>query len=316
MRLIRGLHNLHASDRACVATIGNFDGVHLGHRAVFRRLIDLARAHQAVATVITFEPQPMEFFAPAQAPARLTRLREKARIMAEDGIGQLVVLRFDRHLAALDPESFVTRLLVEGLGVRYLLVGDDFRFGHKRAGDFQLLRECGGRFGFDVANLPTVHDGQERISSTRVRAALADADLALAQRLLGRPFFLHGRVAHGDKRGRTLGFPTANLHLHRHSTPVSGVYAVRVHGLGPVARPAVANVGSRPTVAGTDSRLEVHLFDFDQDIYGAHLRVEFCAWLRHEQKFPSLAALQEQIARDSAAARQFFAISPTPSPSL
>lgn len=312
MRLIRGLHNLHACHRGCVATIGNFDGVHLGHRAVFRRLLEVARAHQAVATVITFEPQPMEFFAPTQAPARLTRLREKARIMAEDGIGQLVVLGFDRKLAALAPETFVTRLLIEGLGVRYLLVGDDFRFGHQRAGDFQLLRAYGERFGFAVASLPTVHDGQERISSTRVRAALADGDLALARRLLGRPFCLHGRVAHGDRRGRQLGFPTANLHLHRRSTPVRGVYAVRVHGLGPVARPAVANVGSRPTVAGTDSRLEVHLFDFDQDIYGAHLRVEFRAWLRDEQKFPSLVALREQIARDSAAARAYFASSPAP----
>ena len=306
MRLIRGLYNLRASDRGCVATIGNFDGVHLGHRAVFRRLIDLARIHQVPATVITFEPQPMEFFAPKQAPARLTRLREKARVMAEDGIEQLMVLRFDHSLASLDPEVFVSRLLVAGLGVRYLLVGDDFRFGHQRAGDYQLLCDCGQRNGFEVANLATVRDGDERISSTRVRAALAAGELTLARRLLGRPYCLHGRVAHGERRGRELGFPTANIHLHRHATPLSGVYAVLVHGLPQGALPGVANVGIRPTVAGTVVRLEVHLFDFAQDIYGAHLRVEFRTWLRPEQKFSSLAALREQITRDSAAARAVF----------
>lgn len=308
MRLIRGFHNLRASDRGCVATIGNFDGVHLGHRAVFRRLIDLARGYQRPATVITFEPQPMEFFAPLHAPARLTRLREKARVMADDGIAQLMVLRFDRTLASLEPERFVSRLLVEGLGVRYLLVGDDFRFGRARAGDYQLLCDCGRTYGFEVANLATVHHGGERISSTRVRAALADGKMEVAQHLLGRPYCMHGRVAHGDKRGRELGFPTANIHLHRHSTPLSGVYAVLVHGLDQGSLPGVANVGVRPTVDGTQARLEVHLFDFEKDIYGAQLRVEFRAWLRPEQKFASLAALREQIARDSAAAKAVFTL--------
>ncbi|MBK1647030.1 bifunctional riboflavin kinase/FAD synthetase [Rhabdochromatium marinum] len=306
MRLIRGLHNLRAGDRGCVATIGNFDGVHAGHRAVFRHLIEQGRRHRLPATVITFEPQPLEFFSPRQAPARLTRLREKARIMAEDGIEQLLVLRFDQALAALDPEAFVTRLLVEGLEVRYLLVGDDFRFGRQRAGDFEQLRQLGARFAFDVDSLATVRTDNERISSTRVRAALAAGDLDQARQLLGRPYCLHGRVAHGDQRGRTLGFPTANLRLHRHATPISGVYAVLVHGLTPQPLTGVANVGNRPTVDGLDSRLEVHLFDFDQDIYGAHIRVEFCARLRDEQKFPSLAALCEQISRDSVAARAVF----------
>lgn len=306
MRLIRGLHNLRSHDQHCVATIGNFDGVHRGHDAVFQRLIELGREHQLPATVITFEPLPTEFFAPEQAPARLTRLREKAWVMADKGIDTLLVLRFDEALARLDPQTFVSRLLVDGLAVRSLLVGDDFRFGQGRCGDFTLLRELGGDHGFEVASLDTVRQDNVRISSTRVRRALAEGDLALARALLGRPYGLHGRVAHGERRGRTLGFPTANLHLHRHSTPLSGVYAVRVHGLDAHPLPGVANVGTRPTVAGSDSRLEVHLFDFDRQIYGRHLRVEFYAHLRAEQKFPTLAALRAQIARDSAAARAVF----------
>jgi riboflavin kinase/FMN adenylyltransferase len=306
MRLIRGLHNLRDSDRHCVATIGNFDGVHRGHQAVFRQLIALGRQHRLPVTVITFEPLPIEFFAPERAPARLTRLREKARVMADHGIQQLLVLRFNQHFAQLDPRAFVSRLLIETLAVRFLLVGDDFRFGRERAGDFALLRALSREQGFEVAKLDTLRQQDERISSTRVRQALAAGDLILARQLLGRPYCLHGRVAHGERRGRTLGFPTANLHLHRHSTPLSGVYAVRVHGVDQHPLPAVANVGTRPTVAGRDSRLEVHLFDFQRDIYGQQLRVEFCAHLRAEQKFPTLEALREQIARDSAAARAVF----------
>lgn len=310
MRLIRGRHNLRPTERGGVATIGNFDGVHLGHRAVLQQLTALAQQQGVPATVIIFEPQPMEFLAPERAPPRLTRLREKAHAMAEviseSGSGRLMVLRFNRHLAALSAEAFVERLLVDGLGVRHLLVGDDFRFGHKRAGDFQLLRDLGQRHGFAVASHDTVRAGSERISSTRVRAALGAGDLLLAERLLGRPYCLHGRVGHGDQRGRTLGFPTANLHLHRHAAPLSGVFAVLVHGIGERPREAVANLGVRPTLGGTEARLEVHLFDFDQDIYGAHLRVEFRARLRAERKFPSLEALREQIAEDSRAARALF----------
>lgn len=303
MRLIRGLHTLPQFDRGCVATIGNFDGVHRGHRAVFRRLIEIARRRRVPATVITFEPQPMEFFAPDRAPPRLTRLREKARVIAEDGIDNLLVLRFDRRLAELPADAFVSRLIVDGLRAHYLLVGDDFRFGHRRGGNFALLQQLGSQQGFEVASLNTVREGSDRISSTRIRAALGRGDLALAERLLGRPYCLHGRVAHGDRRGRQLGFPTANIHLHRRATPISGVFAVLVHGLGPEPWPGVANVGARPTVAGKEARLEVHLFDFSASIYGQHLRVEFCTKLRAEKKFPSIDALREQIARDSEAAR-------------
>ncbi len=306
MRLIRGLHNLRDRDRGCVATIGNFDGVHLGHRTVFQRLLERGQAFGLPATVITFEPQPMEFFNPDGAPARLTRLREKVSAIADDGIERIMLLEFGPRLAAMGARCFVDRLLVQGLGVRFLLVGDDFRFGHNREGDFALLRSVGAEQGFAVENLHTIKHADERVSSTRIREALARGDLEQARHLLGRPYRICGRVAHGDKRGRTIGFPTANIHLHRRVSPVTGVYAVSVRGVGEVPLPAVANVGKRPTVGGIEPRLEVHLFDFDGDLYGAHLQVEFRLKLRDEQRFESFDALKQQIARDAAAARQYL----------
>jgi len=306
MRLIRGLHNLRDRDRGCVATIGNFDGVHLGHRTVFQRLLERGQAFGLPATVITFEPQPMEFFNPDGAPARLTRLREKVSAIADDGIERIMLLEFGPRLAAMEARCFVDRLLVQGLGVRFLLVGDDFRFGHNREGDFALLRSVGSEQGFAVENLHTIKHADERVSSTRIREALARGDLEQARHLLGRPYRICGRVAHGDERGRTIGFPTANIHLHRRVSPLSGVYAVSVRGVGEVPLPAVANVGKRPTVGGIEPRLEVHLFDFDGDLYGAHLQVEFRLKLRDEQRFESFDALKQQIARDAAAARQYL----------
>ena len=307
MRLIRGLHNLRDRDRGCVATIGNFDGVHLGHRSVFQRLLERGRALGLPATVITFEPQPMEFFNPDGAPARLTRLREKVAAIADDGIERIMLLEFGPRLAGMGPRVFIDRLLVQGLGVRFLLVGDDFRFGHNREGDFALLRAAGRDAGFEVEDLHTITHGEERISSTRVREALARGDLEQARHLLGRPYRICGRVAHGDKRGRSIGFPTANIHLHRRVSPVTGVYAVEVRGIGDGAVPGVANVGRRPTVGGTEARLEVHLFDFDGDLYGRHLEVEFRLKLRDEQRFESFEALKVQIGRDARAAREYLA---------
>lgn len=306
MRLIRGLHNLRDRDRGCVATIGNFDGVHLGHRAVFARLKERGQALGLPATVITFEPQPMEYFIPDAAPARLTRLREKIAAIACTGIERIMLLKFGARLAGMDARGFADRLLVQGLGVRFLLVGDDFRFGHQRSGDFQLLSRIGVEQNFAVENLHTVKQSDERISSTRIREAIARGDLEQARRLLGRPYSIRGRVAHGDKRGRTIGFPTANIHLHRRVSPLTGVHAVLVHGLGEQPLPAVANVGSRPTLGGTEPRLEVHLFDFEREIYGAHLEVEFQLKLREEQRFESFDALKQQIARDAAAAKQYL----------
>ena len=311
MRLIRGLHNLRPADRGCVATIGNFDGVHLGHRAVFQRLLARGRELGLPATVITFEPQPMEVFAPESAPARLTRLREKLGALRASDIERVMLLEFGPKLAAMPAPEFVQRLLIEGLGVRFLLVGDDFRFGRGRTGDFALLRDMGrvaeaNGAGFAVEDLHTITHGAERISSTRVREALARGDLEQARHLLGRPYCLEGRVVHGDKRGRSIGFPTANIALHRRVSPVRGVYAVRVKGLGSEPWPGVANIGTRPTVDGTSARLEVHLFDFDQSIYGRHLEVELVLRLRDEQRFESFEALRAQIQRDAGTARAFL----------
>jgi riboflavin kinase/FMN adenylyltransferase len=312
MRLIRGLHNLRPADRCCVATIGNFDGVHLGHRTVFQRLLARGRQLGLPATVITFEPQPMEFFAPETAPARLTRLREKLCAIAECGIERVMVLEFNDRLARMDARHFVQRLLIDGLAVRFLLVGDDFRFGHGRTGDYDLLLTMGRAHaaddgGFEVENLHTITHGTERISSTRVREALGRGDLEYTRHLLGRPYRMQGRVAHGAKRGRGIGFPTANIDLHRRVSPVRGVYAVTVRGLGPEPLPGVANVGTRPTVDGKDYRLEVHLFDFDQEIYGRHLEVELKLKLRDEKRFASFDALKEQIQVDARVAREYLA---------
>jgi riboflavin kinase/FMN adenylyltransferase len=308
MRLIRGLHNLRTTDQGCVATIGNFDGVHLGHRTVFQHLLAHGRKLGLPATVITFEPQPLEFFAPDAAPARLTRLREKLRAMRNDGIEHVMLLEFGPKLAAMDAHHFVQRLLLDGLGARFLLVGDDFRFGKGRVGDYSLLRSMGGEAartgqGFMVENLHTITHGEERISSTRVREALALGNLEQTHHLLGRPYRMEGRVAHGDERGQAIGFPTANINLHRRSSPLRGVYAVMVHGLGPDPRLGVANIGNRPTVNGRDDRLEVHLFDFDEKIYGRHIEVEFRLKLREERQFDSFDALKQQIHLDAAAAR-------------
>ncbi|HHH39023.1 MAG TPA: bifunctional riboflavin kinase/FAD synthetase, partial [Sedimenticola sp.] len=263
MQVIRGLHNLRPWHRGCVATIGNFDGVHLGHQAVFRHLREQADRFALPATVVTFEPQPMEFFAPDRAPARLTRLREKLMAFRDSRIDRVVLLEFGPRLAAMPAPRFIRELLLDGLGVRYLFVGDDFRFGYDRAGDIGLLRQAGREHGFQVENMNTFLVGEERVSSTRIREALARGDLEQAAHNLGRPYRICGRVAHGDARGRTIGFPTANIDLHRRVSPLSGVYAVTVLDLEERPLPGVANIGNRPTVAG-DPRylLEVHLFDF------------------------------------------------------
>ena len=307
MKVIRGLHNLEPEHQGCVATIGNFDGVHLGHRAVFGRLLEKGRALGLPATVITFEPQAMEYFAPEAAPARLTRLREKLAALADCGIEQVILLEFGPRLAQMKAREFVQTLLVDGLGVRHLLVGDDFRFGFGREGDFQLLETMGRVQGFAVEDLHTVTHADERVSSTRIREALARGEFELARHLLGRPYRICGRIGHGDKRGRSIGYPTANLNLHRRVSPLRGVYAVIVRGVADRPWPGVANVGNRPTVdGGARYLLEVHLFDFAGDLYGRHAEVEFRLKLRDEQKFGSFEQLKTQIDRDVAAAREYL----------
>ncbi|MFL6614446.1 MAG: bifunctional riboflavin kinase/FAD synthetase [Pantoea agglomerans] len=308
MKFIRGIHNLNEQHRGCVLTIGNFDGVHRGHQALMSRLCEEGRKRNLPMVVMVFEPQPLELFAGDKAPARLTRLREKLRYMAEAGVDKVLCVRFDRRFAALSAQRFISDLLVEKLDVKYLAVGDDFRFGAGRQGDFLLLQKAGAEYGFEVVSTETFCDGGKRISSTAVRQALAVDDLALAQSLLGHPFTISGRVVHGDALGRTLGFPTANLPLRRSVSPVKGVYAVEVRGLTPEPLPGVANIGTRPTVKGLRQQLEVHLLDINMDLYGRHIDVVLKQKIRNEQRFASLEALKEQIANDVVTARQFFGL--------
>jgi len=307
LELVRGEYNLRPRHRGCVATIGNFDGVHLGHQTVLGQLSEKAAEMNVASMVISFEPYPMEFFAAEKAPARLTRLREKVRALTRYAVDRMLCLRFDAAFAAMPAQQFIDDVLVAKLDVRYLVVGDDFRFGHDRLGDFAMLREAGEKHGFKVVNLHTFMIDNDRVSSTRVREALAKGDMASAEQLLGRPYRMCGRVAHGDKRGRTIGFPTANIHLHRNNTPVKGVFAVEMFGIDGEPVAGVANVGTRPTVDGTRSLLEVHLFDFEQDIYGQYVHVEFVHKLRDECRFDSFDELRKQIDIDAEQARAFFA---------
>ncbi len=308
MQIIRGLHNIRAEHFGCVATIGNFDGVHLGHQAVFRHLREQAKRLKQPSTIITFEPQPLEFFCPERAPARLTRFREKVRVLCEIGIDRMVILEFNARLAKMSAQQFVHELLIDGLGVQFLYVGDDFRFGQKRQGDYTLLQEMGAKSGFEVANLHTFEVEADRVSSTRIRELLVQARFSAATECLGRPYQICGRVVHGDERGRTIGFPTANINLHRQVSPLRGIYVVKVYGLpeGPID--GVANVGTRPTITGSSHcLLEVHLFDFARSIYGQHIEVEFLHKLRDEVQFKSFDKLKLQIERDAQQARDYFA---------
>ena len=306
MEFIRGWHNLKPQHRGCVATIGNFDGVHLGHQAVIGQLAEKGQELGLPTQVILFEPQPQEFFQPESAVPRLTRLREKLQALRRYSVDRVLCLHFDAEFAALEPEQFIQRLLVDGLQVRYLVVGDDFRFGKRRRGDFAMLAEAGRKHGFQVVNMHTVAIDEERVSSTRIRAALAAGDLALAEKLLGRPYRMCGRVAHGDKLGRTLGFPTANIHLHRKVTPIKGIFAVEVFGLKTEPIAGAANIGTRPTVGGTRTLLEVHLLGFSDDIYGAYVHVNFLRKFRDEKRFESLDELRHWIEKDVADVRAFF----------
>jgi len=309
MQLVRGLHNLRSTHRGCVATIGNFDGVHLGHQSVFRHLLEKGAELRLPTTVVTFEPQPREFFQGPAAPARLTRLREKLQAIQEVGVERVVVLEFNRRMAAMPAEGFVEELLVEGLGTRFLSVGDDFRFGSGRQGDFALLQRMGRLHGFEVENMNTYRLDADRVSSTRIRELLTQGDFVTANQYLGRPYRICGRIGHGDKRGRSIGFPTLNVNLHRRVSPLHGVYAVRVAGLEAEAVPGVANIGVRPTVEG-DTRylLEVHLFGFDRSVYGEHISVEFVRKLREEQRFENFEALRRQILLDADDARAILGV--------
>ena len=293
-------------------TIGNFDGVHLGHQAMLSRLRDAAHEEGLLACAMTFEPHPREFFAPDQAPARLTSLREKLELLAGQGIARTHVCRFDYRLAQITAEDFIERILVRGLGVRRLLVGDDFRFGARRAGDFALLKARAPALGYTVEAMPSVMVDGERVSSTAIRKALEAGDLARASRLLGRAYSISGRVVRGDGVGRQLGYPTANIRIRHNRPPLSGIFAVEVSGVAEAGAAAlrlrgVASLGIRPTVKQQgEPLLEVYLFDFSGDIYGRHVRVDFIHKFRDEEKFVDLAALTRQITIDVANTRTYF----------
>ena len=304
-RLFRDADGGTLFPQGSVVCIGAFDGLHLGHRALVRRAVGRAHALGVPAVALSFEPLPREFFARDQPPPRLTLARGKVRGLRELGAAGVGLLRFDARLSAMSAEDFVRRLLVHRLAAREVWIGPEFRFGHKRGGDLPLLQAMGAELGFSAGEIEPVQALGERVSSTRIREALCAGDFLKAESLLGRPYAIGGRVVRGKQLGRTLGFPTANLRFPR--TPaLSGIYATWVHGLGDKPMASVSSFGTRPTVQGVEPLLEAHLFDFNGDLYGRHIEVEFVAKLRDELKFPDLPALTEQMHRDADNARRLL----------
>ena len=300
--------DLPAAARTAALTIGNFDGVHIGHQAMLARLREVAQARGLTSCVLTFEPHPRELLAPGQAPTRLTSLREKLELLAGYGVDRTHVARFSRAFASIAAADFVERMLVRTLGASWVLVGGDFRFGARRGGDVALLRRLGLAHGFEVETMPEIQQERARIASSAVRQALAAGDLQSARRLLGRSYNISGRVIHGDKLGRQLGFATANIRLQHNRAPFTGIFAVRLHGVDASPRNGVASLGVRPTVkaAGAAPVLEVHLFDFSGELYGRHVRVEFLRKIRDEEKYSDLDTLKAKIAGDCEAARKIL----------
>lgn len=307
MHVIRGLAHTIPLEQGCVLTIGNFDGLHLGHKAVIEKVAEQGKLLGLPVVVIIFEPQPLEYFLEANAPSRLTRLREKVIQFADLPVDQLLILRFNRKFANVDAEDFIEQILVKKLNVKHLVIGDDFHFGKARRGNFAMLREKGKLFGFKVENTQSYQVQGLRVSSTLIRDALGEGNLKLAAKLLGRSYSICGRVAHGNKLGRTLGFPTANIQLLRKNTPINGVFAVTMTGVSDRKLQGVANVGTRPTVDGNAKViLEVHLFDFNKEIYGHYVEVHFKHKIRDEIRFESVAQLTSQIEQDVVEAKAFF----------
>lgn len=304
MQFIRGLHNLKRQRKESVATIGNFDGVHLGHHAVLDQVKESTKNTDLLSTVVIFEPQPIEFFVPDKAPSRLTRLREKLQQFVLHDIDRVVCLRFDEKMAKLSATEFVDDILLDALAVKKLIVGDDFRFAKNREGDYQYLATVAQNKGFEVSQTHSYMLKAERVSSTLIRQSLANGDMLKATELLGRPYRISGRVVHGDKRGRKLGFATANIELHRYFSPVEGIFSGRVYGINDDPLDAVIYVGSRPVFQGKRVLLEVHILDFDENIYGRHLQVEFLEKLRDDEHFSSEQELIDQIHIDIEHARE------------
>jgi riboflavin kinase/FMN adenylyltransferase len=306
MKLIRGLYNLTRPLAASAVTIGNFDGVHCGHQQVISQLRRVAKAASLPTVVIIFEPQPIEYFAPDKAPKRLARFREKIAYLKAQQIDYLLCLRFNQELASQSAEDFVQRILVDGLNTKHLVIGDDFHFGKNRQGNFQFLQQHSARFGFIVDETETLIIDDERVSSTRVRQCIQQDDFDKAAELLGRPYSLSGRIAHGKKLGRKLGYPTINIKMGDKTLIVKGIFAVIVKGIDNRVLQGVASIGTRPTVNGVDTILEVYILDFDRDVYGYSVVVEFLYKIRDEEKFDSLAELTTWIAQDTEKAKAFF----------
>ena len=305
-RLFRDVAGPCLAPRGSVVCIGAFDGVHRGHRAVIDHVLARATSSGLSSIVVSFAPIPRVYFSRGVAVSELTSATEKARLVLDTGVDAMVLLRFDARLASMDAERFIEHVIVERLGAREVWVGEDFRFGHARRGDLALLQRSGERLGFHAGSIDPVTVDGDRVSSSRIRALLSAGEFEAASHALGRRFAIGGHVVRGQQLGRKLGYPTANLRLGRRVSPVMGVFAVRVHGVRQRAMPAVASLGVRPTVNGTEPLLEAHLFDFDGDLYGKKLHVEFCKKLRDEEKFDSLDAMVQQIHRDAAQAREIL----------
>lgn len=306
MEFVRGIENFKAPPEGLVATIGNFDGVHLGHRALVERLVNHAAAQGIASLVMIFEPQPMEFFAPENAPARLMPFQEKINALTELNVNYVLLLPFDKKFSVQTPEQFIVDLLVNGAAVKHLIVGDDFRFGKARKGDFSLLKEAGQRYGFTVEDTQSIMHDKHRVSSTHIRELLAEGGFEQAETLLGKPFTISGKVIHGKALGRTINVPTANIPIGRLLSPIQGVFAVSwIDEQGDAFR-GVANVGTRPTVDGERELLEVHLFDCNKDLYGRIATVTFLKKLRKEQRFSDFELLKRQIGKDIEQAHAFF----------
>lgn len=308
MEIITGLHNLRPRHKGCVLTIGNFDGVHRGHQKLIEYLREQSQRLQLPTMLMTFEPQPREFFAGSMLPARLTRFREKVQLLQSSGLDRLLCMPFNEKTAQIPASWFAQDFMTDKVGAKYVVIGDDFRFGHGREGDFQLLQRAGAKFGYEVSSVNTVLQGSERISSTLVRATLAEGDFSQATELLGHEYFIMGRVVYGRQLGRQLGVPTANVKLQRYRAALEGVYCVTVEGVtdGDNALTGIANIGVRPTVDGKEPLLEVHVFDFSGDLYGKRIKVTFKHKLRDEQAFASVELLKQQIDVDLVSARRWF----------
>ncbi len=308
MRLIRGLSHLESFKNGCVLTIGNFDGLHLGHQIVIKKLAERGKVLGLPVVIMTFEPQPLEYFLGDNAPSRLMCLREKVIEFAKLPVDNLLIVGFNRHFANCDAEQFIDDVLINKLNVKHLVVGDDFHFGKARRGNFAMLKEMGKVYGFSVEDTGSHKAAGLRVSSTLIRDALNAGDLRQAQKLLGRCYSICGRVAHGDKRGRSIGYPTANIQMFRKNTPINGVFAVTMTGIDGIEFQGVANVGTRPTVDGSSKViLETHLFDFNKEIYGRYVEVHFYQKIRDEIRFQSLEELKAQIVKDVAKTKKIFA---------